>query len=1686
MPLKLIHGPPNSGRAGLVRRRFADGARARPGPGRADRRRRLRLRARALPRRRRAGRRGDDLRRPLPPIATAAGAPARRRPLPRPAPALRRGRGRGAAAAPGTAAALGRPARLRRRLRAPARRAAGGRGRARRGRGERRDPGGLRLPQPTSPPSSPATRPRASAAAGSTPTGSPARRSPCSAPTPTPGPAARSSYMDSTTSPRTSSTWSRALAARTEVTIALPFEPGNAALAARARLLGQLRERLGVATRDAPRPTRPTPRAPCSSPRPAPSATPAPRPSPPEPGLTLLRSAGARGRGRGDRRRGLAARPRRRRPRRDRGRPARPRPPRPRDRRRAGGQRHRDRAGGRGAGRRDRCRRRRGGAAGGRVRDAAAPPTCCATCAAPASPRAGSTGSSARCAAAGSATRRRRWRCWRGRGRRARRATCVRLREAAAESPAALCAEVGGVAATMASRPLRSGEDGPALGRRRRPRAARRRGDRRGPRRPRRARAAGARAGAPRGHRRRPRLPRLERPGRGPGADRQPLPAARRPLRPRLRRLAAGRRVPAPRPRRRPVPLRSPARAARARPPPRQRSRGALPLRRLPGPAPPPPLPLLPRQRRERRRRVALAAARRGPRRCWRRRPTAAPPDPVEAAITRARDLADVVAPLAEAPSEDELARALAAHGAERRPAARCWPGGDRGRRCAAHPRGPPRRARRAEAASRAPGPLTNPAVLASLAAVAAYGGTTLEGFDVCSYRWFAEPRARPGAARPGPRPAGPGRPHPRGAGAPLPGAPRRRPPPPPDDARRLDRPRPRAAGRALAEREIGGHPAERAMVRRVERLLERFLGEEAGARHRRLRAVAAGGPLRRAARTRERPALDLGGWGLHGAIDRVDRGADGRAVVIDYKLSRRRHPARQVRGAGEAAAAALPARGRRALGGASRSAASTTRCAGPRTGAPRGVVAAEVGGRPGRLRPLRPRRRPRRGARGASRRPASAPARSSPASAPARSAATPARARACAATTSVPPCAPSPRSAAATAPPPVEQEESKRVGRSDERARPQRPTRERPRRAAHPDPRAGGGDRGPRPRRPARGRRRDRQDRGHGRPLLPPRLRPEGLPRRRPRLHLHRQGGGRAAAADPGRAGAPRRGRAPSGRAAALLATIGGAWITTIHGFCNRLLAAHPVAAGVDPGFRVLDAPEAERAAREAFDDALAEFLAGGEPAREETVAAYDVEGLRGVVADLHDELRSRGVADPTLPDPPAADPAAAIARDDRAAADCLEELKETDAKRELLERALARLTEPGPPPALDELRALRTGGTAKAAGRLPRGDRGGDLAQRRGRRGRRRLPPRRRACCELFAAGFEAAKERRAGIDFEDLQILAARLLERAEIGEAYRGRFSHLLVDEFQDTNRLQLRLIEALQGPKTQLVVVGDELQSIYSFRHADLDVFRRRREQIDADPGAELMRLSGNFRSRPEVVGAVNLFGEALLGARLPAAAGRRAAVVPGPARPRPGGRAAADRARRLGRGGDRARTGDRRPHPAQLPGRGAGPRRAPARARRRRGRARRDGRPAARLHPPRRLRGLAGARRPAPLRGRRARLLVPAAGGRRLRAAGDDRQPARRRSALRRPRLARLRGRPGHALAAARRGRAAAPRLAGAGARGGARRARDGRSSPRPERLADIPAGERGAAAPSSRPGSWDCGRARRASASPG
>jgi RecB family exonuclease len=459
-----------------------------------------------------------------------------------------------------------------------------------------------------------------------------------------------------------------------------------------------------------------------------------------------------------------------------------------------------------------------------------------------------------------------------------------RLRDAAAESPAALCAAVGGLAATMASRPFRTGEDGPRLG----------------PGDGLELRAAGAIAAA-----------------LGELAALGPLAPAPERLAETVRALdfrvwsgpVEGR-----------VRIASPYRLRAARfdhvfvgslqdgefP---RRDRGGDPFL---SEAQREQLGLDPRRDTEAeerylfgvclalpRRRLFLsyrdsdengAAESRSPLleevRALLSPPPAADgaPDPVEAAITRVRGLADVVAPLAEAPSEDELARALATHGPGADPAALLAAVGIDGE-LVARLENSLRRARRAEAAARAPGPLANPAVLASLAAVEAYGGTTLEGFDECSSRWFASHELDPQPLDPVPDPLVQGglihavlehlyRERP--GGDPLP--------------RPASLPAWIERGRTLlteelAEREVGGHPAERAMARRVERLLERFLGEEA------VRDTGGFEPWLLEARfgigeEAERPNLHLGGWALHGAIDRIDRAADGRALVHDYKLA--------------------------------------------------------------------------------------------------------------------------------------------------------------------------------------------------------------------------------------------------------------------------------------------------------------------------------------------------------------------------------------------------------------------------------------------------------------------------------------------------------------------------------------------------------------------------------------------------------------------------------------------------------------------------------------------------------------------------------------------------------------------------------------------------------------------------------
>jgi ATP-dependent helicase/nuclease subunit A len=325
----------------------------------------------------------------------------------------------------------------------------------------------------------------------------------------------------------------------------------------------------------------------------------------------------------------------------------------------------------------------------------------------------------------------------------------------------------------------------------------------------------------------------------------------------------------------------------------------------------------------------------------------------------------------------------------------------------------------------------------------------------------------------------------------------------------------------------------------------------------------------------------------------------------------------------------------------------------------------------------------------------------------------------------------------------------------------------------------------------------------------------------------------------------------------------LGGAWITTIHGFCRRLLAAHPVSAGIDPGFRVLERAESQRAALSAFDAALEEFLAESDEARETTLAAYGVDGLRVAVLGAHEELRSSGEAEPQLPDPPQSDPIAALADLEEAAGAARgcgnsSQCGKIEAAHELAAARGERL------PSVAQLEDVSFGSKrAELEPYLRSVERARKVIAEHG--GGLEAYEQIRELLRIFGTRFREAKEERSGLDFEDLQLAAVGLLHgSAGVRDSYSTRFRHLLIDEFQDTNALQLELVELLRGPQGSVFFVGDEFQSIYGFRHADVEVFRRERELLRSRADGAVLPLSGNFRSRPEVIATANRLGELLL------------------------------------------------------------------------------------------------------------------------------------------------------------------------------------------------------------------------------
>src|SRR5499427_380008 len=123
-----------------------------------------------------------------------------------------------------------------------------------------------------------------------------------------------------------------------------------------------------------------------------------------------------------------------------------------------------------------------------------------------------------------------------------------------------------------------------------------------------------------------------------------------------------------------------------------------------------------------------------------------------------------------------------------------------------------------------------------------------------------------------------------------------------------------------------------------------------------------------------------------------------------------------------------------------------------------------------------------------------------------------------------------------------------------------------------------------------------------------------------------------------------------------------------------------------------------------------------------------------------------------------------------------------------------------------------------------------------------------------ELFASYVEA-KQRQNVLDYDDLLLYWAEMLSTPALAADIGGRFDHLLVDEYQDTNRLQSSILLALKPDGRGLTVVGDDAQSIYSFRAATVRNILDFPDQFT--PRAEIITLARNCRSTQAILSAAN-------------------------------------------------------------------------------------------------------------------------------------------------------------------------------------------------------------------------------------
>lgn len=341
-------------------------------------------------------------------------------------------------------------------------------------------------------------------------------------------------------------------------------------------------------------------------------------------------------------------------------------------------------------------------------------------------------------------------------------------------------------------------------------------------------------------------------------------------------------------------------------------------------------------------------------------------------------------------------------------------------------------------------------------------------------------------------------------------------------------------------------------------------------------------------------------------------------------------------------------------------------------------------------------------------------------------------------------------------------------------------------------------------------------------------------------------------------------------------------AQISTIHGYCSRLLREHPVELALAPDFQVAE----EFAAEEFLQECLKKFLRlrfGSSSALKELVSQYGGQAVLRQLELLLPHVKEIAAV-PDLTAPYMASIAAAQPLYGQLA--------------ELLEELLAQESELATKSNKDFFRELATALPEIAAELRERQDTAPLERLIEGRKSTGKLKDYLKEIKELrakltaaavdqqalplvrlwqellqdFAGFLRQEKQQRDFLSFDDLETLALELLQRhPEVRRACQERVRYLMVDEFQDTNERQKQLVyllcgddkNELQGGK--LFVVGDPKQSIYRFRGADVGVFAEVRRAVAAKDSAGVIAMYDNFRTTDAILQAVDAAFSTLMG-----------------------------------------------------------------------------------------------------------------------------------------------------------------------------------------------------------------------------